>query len=73
MLELIHIDEEFDCATVSGWVVQTLGKIPSVGDHFTYENLDITVTKTDMRRVLEIEVKVTPRPDESSGDEKRED
>ncbi len=73
MLELFHIDEEFDCATVSGWVVQTLGKIPSVGDHFTYENLDITVTTTDMRRVLGIEVKVTPRPDESSGDEKRED
>lgn len=64
MLELFHIDEEFDCTTVSGWVVQNLQKIPDPGDCFTYENLEITVLKTDMRRVLEIEVKVIPPLDE---------
>ena len=35
-----------------------LGKIPEVGDKFSYENLDVTVTETDDRRVVEIEVVV---------------
>ena len=60
LFDLFGIDEEFDTVTVSGWVVQALGKIPDPGDHFTYQNLDVTVVQTDSRKVLEIEVKVLP-------------
>jgi len=53
-------DEETDMTTVSGWVMERLGKIPDEGDSFAWENLSVTVTKTDGRRVLEIEVVITP-------------
>ncbi len=64
MFDLFDIDEDYDANTVSGFVIQELGKIPEEGDHFIYENLSITVTKTDSQRVLEIHVKVLPSEEE---------
>lgn len=58
MFELFNLKNELDITTVSGWVTYELGKIPNVGDSFTYENLHITVSKTDHRRVLEILIEV---------------
>ncbi len=62
MFELFNLKNELDITTVSGWVTYELGKIPNVGDNFTYENLNITVSKTDHRRVLEILVEVHLNP-----------
>lgn len=58
MFELLGLDDEYDSVTVSGWVFQELGHVPRVGDTFVYEDLRVLVTKTDARRVLEIEVEV---------------
>lgn len=49
-------EEEYDFVTVSGWVMYQLGKIPEPGDTFTYQSFTVTVTKTDSRRVTEIEL-----------------
>ena len=49
-------EEEYDFVTVSGWVMYQLGKIPEPGDTFAYKNFTVTVTKTDSRRVTEIEI-----------------
>ena len=58
MMEVFHKEEyECDSTTVSGWVMEQLGKIPQQGDRFTYEDLEVTVSKTDQRRVLEIIVR----------------
>ena len=57
-----------DSNSISGWVMEKLDKIPVVGDNFVYENLFVTVTKTDERRVLEIEVKVLPIPEKEEID-----
>ncbi len=67
MIELFDLeeDEESDVTTVSGWVMEALGRIPSQGDEFDFENLHVIVTKTDGRRVLEIEVVVSPREEET--------
>lgn len=54
MLRLFHINESFDVATVNGWVTEQMGKIPVEGDKFNYQNLNITITKTEHRRVTEI-------------------
>lgn len=56
--ELKNNSDNYDAVTVSGWVVEEIGRIPDVGDHFIYENLKVTVVKTDFRRVLEIMVEV---------------
>ena len=37
--------------------------IPAEGDHFQSDGLDVTVTKVDHRRVLEIRVVVLPQED----------
>ncbi len=58
MFEFLDIECDLDIATVSGWVVEELKQLPRPGDTFEYENLSVTVTKTDTRHVLEIVVKV---------------
>ena len=58
LFDLFSIRGECDCTTVSGWVMSEVGRVPVVGDHFVYDNLDVTVTKIQHRRVLEIQVKV---------------
>lgn len=49
-------------STIGGWVVNMLEKIPEKGDVFTYENLKVTVSKTEHRRALECIV-VVENPD----------
>ena len=46
--------DETDSSTISGWVMERLGRIPSEGDSFDYENMSVTVTRTDNNRVLEL-------------------
>lgn len=62
-----------DNATVNGWVLDNLGKIPEVGDSFEYENLSVKIIKTDGKRASEIEVKVNPLPDEDANDDEADD
>ena len=50
--------EQFESTTVSGWVIEQLGQIPNVGDHFDYGQLHVTVEKMEARRVLEVRVEV---------------
>lgn len=59
MLRFFHLTGEADSSTVSGWVIEQLGRIPKEGDTFSYENLFVTVTRLDNRRVMEITVHVT--------------
>ena len=68
MYDLFEVTGECDAATVSGWVLEQLGKVPEAGDHFVWENLDVTVTKAEHHRVLEIRVVILP--EEGSGGEK---
>ena len=55
---------DIDSASISGWVLDQLGRLPVEGDHFVYENLDVTVTQLDHRRILEIRAAVIPEPEE---------
>ena len=64
MYDLFQVKGTCDAATVSGWVMEEVGKVPEVGDHFQSEGLDVTVTKVEHRRVLEIQVRVLPHDEE---------
>ena len=56
----------FDANTVSGWVIEQLGEIPSVGKKFSFANLDIEVTKATEKKVLELKVtKHAPQEEEA--------
>lgn len=71
MFELFEIDGEIesDSVTVSGWVMEQVGRMPVEGDKFTYDNLDVTVSSTDGKRVLEITVTLLPEEDDDDGDD----
>ena len=54
--EFFDLDIESDSITINGWIMEAMDKIPACGDHFSFENLDITVTETDFHRVSTIHV-----------------
>lgn len=62
-----------DNATVNGWVLDNLGKVPEVGDSFEFENLSVEVIAVDGRRAAEIKLTVHPVEQDEDEDEKDED
>ena len=58
MFELLGLepDEEMDITTVNGFITMIFEGIPQVGGRIIYKDLDITVTKAEAKRVLEIQV-----------------
>jgi len=58
LFELFDIKAESESSTVGGWIMDELRRVPEIGDCFEYENLTVTVTKADARRVLECEIRI---------------
>ena len=57
LLDKMDIDEDHvESASVTGWVMEQLEKVPGAGDSFTMCGWKVTVTATDERRVQEIRV-----------------
>ena len=52
--------QEYDASTVSGWVMEEIGRVPDVGDRFQADGLDVCVTRVEHRRVMEIRVRPLP-------------
>ena len=55
----------------SGWFTDQLARLPQAGDRFQAEGLDVTVTRVDHRRVLEVRVAVAakePEPAEAGAE-----
>ena len=73
MFERLGVDtkEEFDATTVGGWVIEKLGRIPSPGNAFLFENLRVTVTKANAKRVLEVKIKRLEELTDEKEDTKR--
>ena len=57
-------DEESDANTVGGWVNEKLGELPTTGKKFSYQNLDVTVSKTTKKKALEIKVIVNEKTED---------
>lgn len=57
-------DFESEYTTVGGWATEMLDKFPVKGDHFTYENLSITVIEAQAVRVEKLLIEVLPVSDE---------
>lgn len=69
--ELFDVETGTDSATVSGWVMEQLEKIPEEGDEVISEGVKLKVTKADDKRVLEVYVEKLPQ-DEEDAEEERE-
>ena len=68
MEEFFDIECESDCTSISGWVMEQLGRIPREGDRFAYDDMEVVVTETDAHRVIEVEI--TRHPKEEDEEEK---
>ena len=67
LYDLFSLKGDCDASTVSGWVIDQLGRLPQAGDRFQAEGLDVTVTRVDHRRVLEVRVAVAAKEPEPAG------
>jgi len=52
----LEVEEELDITTVNGFITMLFEGIPEEGDRIVYKYLDITVTKAEAKKVLEIQV-----------------
>lgn len=66
VFQLFDLRVKEDFSTISAWVMESLGHIPKIGDQFTYDNLQITVTEIHGMRVMQIRVDLLPEPEEAS-------
>lgn len=58
IFERLHMEKDFDVLTVSGWVMEQLGCIPTEGDSFESDGLKVIVTKMWGKRIGEIRILV---------------
>ncbi len=52
----VKTENEFSALTLSGWIIEYLGEIPSVGKTFDYLNLSFEITKATIKRILEVKI-----------------
>ena len=65
-------DEELEAnATINGFVLDNINKVPEVGDTFEYENFTFEVIKVDGRRAEEIKLVVNPIEDEEDESDRK--
>ena len=56
LFDLFSLKGECEANSISGWVLEQLGRIPQEGDSFQADGLEVTVTRMDHRRIMEIRV-----------------
>jgi len=53
--DFFEIDSDSESISLSGWVMEQLGRIPEKNDSFVFGNLNIKVTETDFHRATKLE------------------
>lgn len=59
----IAIPDDVESTTVNGWIIETREDIPSEGFSFTYDKLQITVTKVENTQTQEVKVEIIEQKD----------
>lgn len=49
-----------DIQTITGWLMEEFSHVPQEGESYVFEDLTITIAKTEYSRILEIEVVIDP-------------
>jgi len=61
-IEQTGVEIEDDSATLAGYVMKRLGRLPKVGDRVEHEQVTLVVSKMDKRRIVEIKGFLIPKP-----------
>lgn len=54
----LGLPEDADYETIAGFVFTTLGRIPTTGEQFTHESLQVTVTAAEPRKISRVRLHV---------------
>lgn len=65
----IRPKKELDIATVNGWVMINIDKIPEVGDSFDYGDMHCEVVSVDGKRADKIKITVQKNNDEEDSEQ----
>lgn len=68
LLDEFDLDEDdldAESNSVGGWAMEEFGRIPDVGDSFTWRNLEVTVLEIDDQRIVKLLVKVHAAEEEA--------
>jgi len=60
----IRANQEFHSTTVGGFAIEIFGRIPDTGDKTVYGRMEVTVTKANVKRVLEVKIRILPEEEE---------
>ena len=52
-------------------MIDMLGKVPDDGDELVYQNLQLTVAKTEFRRITELKVVILSETEENRDDDNK--
>ena len=58
-------DDEFEANTLSGWAIETLGEIPLAGKSFDFKKLHVEITKSNVKRILQLKITVNEQTEET--------
>ena len=58
LYEMEYDGEEFESNTVGGWVTETYGGIPPIGETVSCKNLEIKIVKATKQKVLKVRSKL---------------
>ena len=72
VFETLDMDSDFEAITVGGWVMEILEKIPSTGESFSYQNLQVQVLKMMGRRIEQVEIVLLPEESKDKKDKSDE-
>ncbi len=72
VFETLDMDSNFEAITVGGWVMEMLERIPSMGEGFTYQNLQVQVLKMMGRRIEQVEIIRMPEKTKEKHDKSEE-
>jgi CBS domain containing-hemolysin-like protein len=62
--ELIGRDEDLDVLTVNGWVVETIGHLPTEKEVYQTNNIKFEIIKMNGKRIEQVKITLIPSADE---------
>ncbi len=67
--DFFELSATSDSVSLGGWIMEQLGGIPEPGDGFDFENINVTVSKTESHRISEVVVLRREKADEDGANE----
>jgi len=65
LFEELDMDEEVEVITVSGWIMDMLGRVPKKDDRVTYKEMQLTVLEMDGKRVEKAKLVLPTKQEEN--------